>query len=90
MEHASLEAPALWQVPPATAHHLAQVGAAGGGEAVVAVTPLLPVEVPEGGGAALEDLHTDSTVAWRPLAHAHGGDGGGEAAGPGWRQAVED
>lgn len=27
VKHASLEAPAMWEVPPAAAHHLPQVGA---------------------------------------------------------------
>lgn len=83
----------MWKVPPAAAHHLAQLGAAdqaGRGEAAAAAAPTLPVEAPERGGAALEDLHADGAVARRPLAHAHGSDGGGDAAGPGWRHAVED
>lgn len=91
VEHASLEAPALREVPPAATHHLAQVGAADqAGREEAAAAPSLPVEAPERGGASLEDLHADGAVARHPLAHAHGSDGGGDATGPGWRHAVED
>lgn len=82
VEHARFQTLGARNVPAGEPHQPVQVGAgpqagegepAGGGAAV-------PMEGPEGGGAALEDLDADDVLTRRPLGDAHQGDGGGEAA----------
>lgn len=90
MEHASLQTFGARHVPPGEADHLAQIGAASqAGKGKPASGPFLSVETPERRGAALEDLDADGVLARGPLAHAHHGDRGGEAAGV-RGDAVED
>lgn len=89
MKHASLQTFGPGNIPRGELHHLVQIGTASqAGEREPTSGPFVPVEAPERGRAALEDLDVDGVLTWRPLRDAHQSHGGGEPTGV-RRDAVE-